>query len=130
MADLALRKSSYSGGEEECVEVATNVPNTVAVRDSKDPEVGAGTSRALRGHLWLDGCGLNDIAVRWSIAAGSRQVASGTMTTHNALESRALTGKVPRQARVLTLTVRRTDSDSACRGVFTWDTAGLEARRH
>ncbi|BBJ40880.1 hypothetical protein SSPO_035980 [Streptomyces antimycoticus] len=64
MADLALRKSSYSGGEEECVEVATNVPNTVAVRDSKDPEVGAGTSRALRGHLWLDGCGLNDIAVR------------------------------------------------------------------
>lgn len=38
MADLALRKSSYSGGEEECVEVATNVPNTVAVRDSKDPE--------------------------------------------------------------------------------------------
>ncbi|GAA0538969.1 MULTISPECIES: sigma-70 family RNA polymerase sigma factor [Streptomyces] len=91
---------------------------------------GAGTSRALRGHLWLDGCGLDDISVRWSIAAGSRQVASGTMTTHNALESRALTGKVPRQARVLTLTVRRTDSDSACRGVFTWDTAGLEATGH
>ncbi|MFB9460475.1 hypothetical protein [Streptomyces antimycoticus] len=91
---------------------------------------GAGTSRALRGHLWLDGCGLNDISVRWSIAAGSRQVASGTMTTHNAPESRAVTGKVPRQARVLTLTGRRTDSDSACRGVFTWDTAGLEATGH
>ncbi|MCM3807741.1 sigma-70 family RNA polymerase sigma factor [Streptomyces sp. DR7-3] len=90
---------------------------------------GAGTSRALRGHLWLDGCGLNDISVRWSIVAGSRQVVSGTMTTHNALESRALTGKVPRRARALTLTVRRTDSDSDCRGVFTWDKAGVEAAR-
>lgn len=37
MADLAFRKSSYSGGEEECVEVATNVPRAVAVRDSKNP---------------------------------------------------------------------------------------------
>ncbi|MFJ2343026.1 DUF397 domain-containing protein [Streptomyces antimycoticus] len=38
VADLALRKSSYSNPQLECVEVATNVPNTVAVRDSKDPE--------------------------------------------------------------------------------------------
>ncbi|MEV6125599.1 DUF397 domain-containing protein [Streptomyces violaceusniger] len=37
MADLVFRKSSYSGGEEECFEVATNVPRTVAVRDSKNP---------------------------------------------------------------------------------------------
>ncbi|AEM81475.1 DUF397 domain-containing protein [Streptomyces violaceusniger] len=37
MADLALRKSSYSRGEEECVEVATNVPDAVAIRDSKNP---------------------------------------------------------------------------------------------
>lgn len=37
MADLVFRKSSYSGGEEECVEVATNVLRTVAVRDSKNP---------------------------------------------------------------------------------------------
>ncbi|WP_434592767.1 DUF397 domain-containing protein [Streptomyces sp. A5-4] len=31
-------KSSHSGGaaEQECVEVALNVPGTVAVRDSKD----------------------------------------------------------------------------------------------
>ncbi|SED97779.1 protein of unknown function [Streptomyces sp. 3213] len=31
-------KSSYSGGNagQECVEVARNVPGTVAVRDSKD----------------------------------------------------------------------------------------------
>ncbi|MBP8534629.1 sigma-70 family RNA polymerase sigma factor [Streptomyces sp. MK37H] len=90
---------------------------------------GAGTSRALRGRLWLDPCGLDDISVRWSIAAGSRQVASGTMTTHGALESRALTGEVPRQARTLVLTVRRTDSDSDCHGVFTWDKAGVEATR-
>ncbi|MGP3949719.1 DUF397 domain-containing protein [Streptomyces sp. 7N604] len=32
-------KSSFSSpGGGECVEVATNVPGTVAVRDSKDPE--------------------------------------------------------------------------------------------
>ncbi|MFD4697460.1 DUF397 domain-containing protein [Streptomyces niveus] len=32
-------KSSYSGGNagQECLEVARNVPGTVAVRDSKDP---------------------------------------------------------------------------------------------
>jgi len=32
------RKSSHSGGQGECVEVATNRPATVAVRDSKDPD--------------------------------------------------------------------------------------------
>jgi hypothetical protein len=33
------RKSSYSGGNGgECVEVASNLPDTVAVRDSKDRE--------------------------------------------------------------------------------------------
>ena len=32
------RKSSYSGnGGANCVEVARNLPGTVAVRDSKDP---------------------------------------------------------------------------------------------
>ena len=32
------RKSSYSGGNGgTCVEVARNIPNVVAVRDSKDP---------------------------------------------------------------------------------------------
>jgi hypothetical protein len=29
--------SSYTGGQGNCVEVARNVPGTVAVRDSKDP---------------------------------------------------------------------------------------------
>ncbi|CAL9570146.1 hypothetical protein SUDANB145_04807 [Streptomyces sp. enrichment culture] len=33
-------KSSYSSGSGECVEVARNVPGTVAVRDSKDPDDG------------------------------------------------------------------------------------------
>ena len=32
------RKSSYSGTQGNCVEVATNLPGIVAVRDSKDPE--------------------------------------------------------------------------------------------
>lgn len=35
----AWRKSSYSGGGNNCVEVATG-PATVAVRDSKNPEGG------------------------------------------------------------------------------------------
>ncbi|MFJ7258613.1 DUF397 domain-containing protein [Streptomyces globosus] len=37
MNDFQFRKSSYSGGQanQECVEVALNVPGTVAVRDSK-----------------------------------------------------------------------------------------------
>ncbi|KAF4409948.1 MULTISPECIES: DUF397 domain-containing protein [Streptomyces] len=45
MADFVFVKSSFSGGNagQECVEVATNVPGTVAVRDSKDPD-----SRILR----------------------------------------------------------------------------------
>lgn len=33
------RKSTYSGGNGgNCVEVAGNLPNVVAVRDSKDPD--------------------------------------------------------------------------------------------
>ncbi len=31
------RKSSYSGGTGNCVEVAGNLPGIVAVRDSQDP---------------------------------------------------------------------------------------------
>jgi hypothetical protein len=31
------RKSSYSTGSGNCVEVARNIPGAVAVRDSKDP---------------------------------------------------------------------------------------------
>ncbi|NEW74955.1 DUF397 domain-containing protein [Streptomyces rhizosphaericus] len=38
MAAFEFRKSSFSTGDRECVEVATNMPNAVAVRDSKDPE--------------------------------------------------------------------------------------------
>ncbi|WP_431044580.1 DUF397 domain-containing protein [Streptomyces sp. P1-3] len=37
MPDFEYHKSSYSNGERECVEVAINVPGTVAVRDSKNP---------------------------------------------------------------------------------------------
>lgn len=31
------RKSSFSGSQGECVEVARNIPGVVALRDSKDP---------------------------------------------------------------------------------------------
>lgn len=33
----AWRKSSYSGGAGNCVEIAGNLPGAVGVRDSKDP---------------------------------------------------------------------------------------------
>ncbi|MEU9361304.1 DUF397 domain-containing protein [Streptomyces sp. NPDC048301] len=35
MPHFEFAKSSYSSGNGECVEVALNVPRTVAVRDSK-----------------------------------------------------------------------------------------------
>ncbi|MCQ6251502.1 DUF397 domain-containing protein [Streptomyces solisilvae] len=38
MTPFVFQKSSYSNPQLECVEVATNVPNVVAVRDSKDPD--------------------------------------------------------------------------------------------
>jgi Domain of unknown function (DUF397) len=31
------RKSSYSNGQAECIEVAQAWPGTIAIRDSKDP---------------------------------------------------------------------------------------------
>jgi len=33
----AWRKSSYSGGAGNCVEIASGLPGAVGVRDSKDP---------------------------------------------------------------------------------------------
>ncbi|MFC3985427.1 DUF397 domain-containing protein [Streptosporangium jomthongense] len=37
LISAVFRKSSLSGGGDNCVEVATNLPGLVAVRDSKDP---------------------------------------------------------------------------------------------
>lgn len=37
MPEFTFRKSSFSDPERECVEVATNVPGAVAIRDSKRP---------------------------------------------------------------------------------------------
>ncbi|MFH8472293.1 DUF397 domain-containing protein [Streptomyces sp. NPDC018000] len=37
MIEFCFRKSSYSEAHGECVEVAVNIPDTVAVRDSKSP---------------------------------------------------------------------------------------------
>ncbi|MEW2445113.1 DUF397 domain-containing protein [Micromonospora marina] len=36
MTEARWRKSSYSGNEGACVEVADNLPSVVGVRDSKD----------------------------------------------------------------------------------------------
>lgn len=38
MNDFDFVKSSYSSGSGECVEVARNIPGTIAVRDSKAPD--------------------------------------------------------------------------------------------
>ncbi|MGW8376267.1 DUF397 domain-containing protein [Streptomyces sp. ODS28] len=38
MTGLDFHKSSHSNPDRECVEVATNLPSTVAIRDSKTPE--------------------------------------------------------------------------------------------
>ncbi|MFE7276659.1 DUF397 domain-containing protein [Streptomyces sp. NPDC057623] len=35
MTEFKYRKASYSDDAAECVEVATNIPTTVAIRDSK-----------------------------------------------------------------------------------------------
>jgi len=37
LSGLEWRKSSFSGAQSECVEVAVGVPCVVPVRDSKDP---------------------------------------------------------------------------------------------
>ena len=37
MPNFRYRKSSYSDKEAECVEVATDISGTIAVRDSKNP---------------------------------------------------------------------------------------------
>ncbi|KUL26232.1 DUF397 domain-containing protein [Streptomyces regalis] len=37
MPAFHYRKSSYSDYEAECVEIATNIPTTIAIRDSKHP---------------------------------------------------------------------------------------------
>ncbi|MFG2076714.1 protein of unknown function [Nonomuraea maritima] len=38
LGNAQWRKSSASGDNGQCVEVATNLPGIVAVRDSKDPQ--------------------------------------------------------------------------------------------
>ncbi|MCK8680486.1 DUF397 domain-containing protein [Streptomyces lichenis] len=37
MSPFEFVKSTYSKGNGECVEVAVNIPHTVAIRDSKRP---------------------------------------------------------------------------------------------
>ncbi|GAA4670713.1 DUF397 domain-containing protein [Streptomyces chumphonensis] len=49
MSEYEFRKSSYSSGSGECVEVATNLRSAVAVRDSK---VASGPSLLLTPTAW------------------------------------------------------------------------------
>jgi hypothetical protein len=57
-ADLSRatwRKSSYSSQNGACVEVATNLPGAVAVRDSKDPAGPALLIPAAEWHAFVRG---------------------------------------------------------------------------
>ncbi len=49
MSDFEFRKSSYSDETAECVEIATNIPTTIAIRDSKHP---TGPSLHIRPTTW------------------------------------------------------------------------------
>lgn len=49
MPAFEYRKSSYSDFDNECLEIATNVPIAVAIRDSKNP---AGPSIAVTAAAW------------------------------------------------------------------------------
>ncbi|MFE7546540.1 DUF397 domain-containing protein [Streptomyces gardneri] len=49
LAGAAWCTSSYSGGQGECVEVASNLPHIVPVRDSKRP---AGPALAFTPRAW------------------------------------------------------------------------------
>lgn len=49
LSRAAWRKSSYSNNGGACVEVATNLPGLVAVRDSKDP---SGPSLVFAANSW------------------------------------------------------------------------------
>ncbi|MFE9425554.1 DUF397 domain-containing protein [Kitasatospora sp. NPDC006697] len=49
VAGFTWRKSSYSGAQSECVEVADGVPGIVPVRDSKNP---SGAALLFPGDAW------------------------------------------------------------------------------
>ncbi|MEU0517871.1 DUF397 domain-containing protein [Streptosporangium sp. NPDC006007] len=52
LSGAKFRKSSFSGGTtDNCVEVATNLPGVVAVRDSKDP---SGSVLVFAPAVWRD----------------------------------------------------------------------------
>ncbi|TGZ18020.1 hypothetical protein DV517_29930 [Streptomyces sp. S816] len=51
MPEFTFVKSSYSTLGQECVEVARNVPDVVAVRDSKAPD---GPLLRLDPHAWTE----------------------------------------------------------------------------
>ncbi|MFJ8935944.1 DUF397 domain-containing protein [Streptomyces sp. NPDC102365] len=49
MTAFQYRKSTYSDSLAECVEIATNIPTTIAIRDSKHA---AGPSLRIRPTTW------------------------------------------------------------------------------
>lgn len=63
MVDLSgarWHKSSRSGAEGDCVEVADNLPDVVAVRDSKDPDGPVLTFTRAEWSAFIDGVRAGD----------------------------------------------------------------------
>lgn len=56
VAQATWKKSSRSNGQANCVEVATNLPGVVAVRDSKDPEGAALVFTLAEWRAFISGC--------------------------------------------------------------------------
>ncbi|QLH24228.1 DUF397 domain-containing protein [Streptomyces sp. Rer75] len=66
MTAFVFRKSSHSNPFDECVEVATNMPDAVAIRDSKHP---GGPILRLAPAAWAD---FRDALVGGRIVAAPR----------------------------------------------------------
>ena len=49
LAQATWRKSSHSGGAQDCVEIAGSLPGAVGVRDSKNPD---GTALVFTPRAW------------------------------------------------------------------------------
>lgn len=75
------RKSSYSGGTGNCVEVAGNLPGAVAVRDSQDP---AGPALILAPAAWR--------ALTRKVQNGELDLAATVMRLRKHRDAQALSG--------------------------------------
>lgn len=96
-----------------------------------------GERRQVGGEVFLDpgyrpsgwppyrGWGCDEAVAEWSLAVGGERIAQGTLTVGG--ERPWMGGNVPREARFIRVTVRRTDS-ATCDVVLRWDRPGVTRR--